>query len=221
MGAELAPLTRRLGLRRRADDKSVRMGNHGHHTVLGAVIGIGPEPARARTEALLDAHPVDQVVVIGVAGGLPPHVALGDVVVPEVVVDDADGTEHRPSIPDDPQRRGTLVTMAGLVKDGVALRALADQGVVALDMETAAVAEVCERRRTPWSVFRGISDDAFDPAVDDAVLGLTRPDGSADPVAVGRFLAGDPARARLLRRLARDLDTATGAAVGAALAATA
>ena len=71
-----------------------------------------------------------------------------------------------------------------------------------------------------FSQYRRISDDAFDPSVDDRILALSRPDGSPDLAAVARFLARDPRRARLLARLGKDLTSATSAAVDAALDAT-
>ena len=52
---------------------------------------------------------------------------------------------------------------------------MAAQGVVAVDMETAAVAAVCEAAACPWSVFRGISDYAGEGLVDDAIFAMTRP----------------------------------------------
>ena len=47
------------------------------------------------------------------------------------------------------------------------LPALIAQGVVSLDMETAAIGECCEKRNVPWSVFRTISDRASDGSVDE------------------------------------------------------
>ena len=56
---------------------------------------------------------------------------------------------------------------------------ISDDGVTAVDMETAAVAAVCERRGTPWSVFRVISDMAGD--TDDSVLAMANPEGWQTP----------------------------------------
>lgn len=229
MPAELRPLTRALHLARdrrsrdvgagvRGGAAPVRRGRHGAHEVVATVIGIGTERAARATAALLDEHEVDEVVVIGVAGGLSPHVTVGEVVVPARVVDAASGVERCPHPGAVHQPTGTVVTSDELVKEPERLRALADDGVFALDMETAAVAVVCEARGVRWSVYRGISDDAFDPVVDAEVAGLTRPDGAADLRAVARYLASDPRRAAVLRRLARDLGAATTAAVAAALA---
>ncbi len=50
-----------------------------------------------------------------------------------------------------------------LITDLDELAALhAERGVVALDMETAAIAHACEQRGVPWSVFRAISDRSSD-----------------------------------------------------------
>jgi uridine phosphorylase len=138
-------------------------------------------------------------------------------VVPEVVIDLSDGRELRPSPLGSASASGCLITSDELLTDPAELGRLRDAGATAIDMETAAIARVCEEQGRRWSVFRGISDDAFDPSVDEAILGLTRPDGSPDLRAVARFVAGDPRRVRLLARLGRDLKAATTGAVDAAL----
>ena len=45
-------------------------------------------------------------------------------------------------------------------------------GVIAVDMETAAVAAVCARLGVPWSAYRGISDRLVEGIVDEAIAGL-------------------------------------------------
>ena len=62
------------------------------------------------------------------------------------------------------------------------------RGVVSLDMETAAIAKVCDERGVAWSVVRAISDRAGDGTVDAEIAGLTHPDGTANPAAVARYL---------------------------------
>ena len=49
------------------------------------------------------------------------------------------------------------------------LATLHERGVVALDMETAAIAHACEQRGVPWSVFRAISDPTWRPPYTPAV----------------------------------------------------
>ncbi len=221
MPSELQPLRKALSLE--ADRKgldAVHTGRHGAQPVVAMLTGIGMPRAAQRTEDLLATGDIDLVIVIGVAGGLGHDIRVGDVVIPEVVVDLHDGREFVPAALGSVPCQGRLLTSNDFITDQVALGKLRDDGAAAIDMETAAVARVCEEHGTPWSVFRGISDDAFDPSVGDDMLALTRPDGSPNMGAVARFVAGDPRRVRLLARLGRDLKTATNGAVDAALRAT-
>jgi nucleoside phosphorylase len=222
----LRPVVKRLGLRRAASGDAGRdahEGQVGDVSVLAAMSGMGPEAAASATRRLLDAGDVDHVVVVGIAGGIVEGQAIGDVVPVDVVIDDRTGAEHRPhplgdvaggagSVPGG----GSLHTSPEFIADPERLAALRAQGVVALDMETAAVAAVCEERGVPWSVFRTISDRSSDGLADDAVFGLARPDGSPDLRAVVRFVARHPARIPHLVRLGRDMSVATRAAAAAA-----
>lgn len=220
MPSELKPLQQALSLDASGRGlDAVHTGALDGHPVVALLTGIGTSRAAARARHLLASHAVDHVIVIGVAGGLAAHVAVGDVVVPEVVVDLSDGRELRPSPLGSRAPQGRLLTSDDFITDQDELGRLRDGGATAIDMETAAIARVCEDQGCRWSVFRGISDDAFDPSVDDAILGLTRPDGSPDLGAVTRFVAGNPLRVRLLARLGRDLKAATTGAVTTALAA--
>lgn len=221
MPPELKPLRRRLGLGADgAGPHAPHRGRHGDREVVALLTGMGMDRAEARARHLLERHDVDHVVVIGVAGGIGAHLAIGDVVVPEVVVDRRDGRELVPTPLGSIAPAGRLLSDDELIKDPARLAQLRAEGAHAIDMETAAIGRVCEDEGVPWSVFRGISDDVFDPSVDERIFGLNRPDGAPDLAAVARFVAGDPRRIRLLARLARDLNAATTAAVDAALAAT-
>ena len=219
MPSELRPLVPRLGLSREGKDhRAWHTGRLGDVALVATTTGIGTARATEAATRLLEWYRVDHVVVTGVAGGLSREAPVGSVVVPETVVD-ARGTTFRPTPLDGGPGRGSLLTTDELIKDRERLDDLVRRGFVAVDMETAAVAAVCEAASVPWSVYRGISDDAFDPGVDDAVLGLTRPDGSADLGRVARFVLARPSRVRLLARLGKDLSTATKRAADAAASA--
>jgi adenosylhomocysteine nucleosidase len=218
MRSELRPLVRRLGMRRvTRGAHDVYEGVYLGQRVVATTTGMGTERAARRAAELIDGWGVDELVVVGVAGAVA-GARVGEVVVPEVVEDHASGDDFRHSPRAPTAVRGRLLTTDELIKDPDQLRRLAARGVVALDMETAAVAGVCEARGCRWSVFRAISDDAFDPSIDESILGLSRADGTADLAAVARYVVADPRRIRLLSRLGRDLGRATNAAVGAALA---
>jgi adenosylhomocysteine nucleosidase len=139
--------------------------------------------------------------------------------VPERVVDLASGAEYRPEPLGSARPRGVLATSDDLIVDPSRLDRLAREDVVAVDMETAAVAEVCARRGCPFSVFRAISDRADDGTVDEAVFALAREDGTPDLLAVARFVATGPWRIPRLVRLGRGLGRATRAAAAACVAA--
>jgi nucleoside phosphorylase len=220
MRLELRPLVRPLGLGR-ADAVGLRPGALGPVEVVAARTGIGPRAAARTTERLLDSIPVDHVVIVGIAGGIGRGVSVGDLVVPERVLDLAAGTEHRPSALGDTPPRGMLVTSDGLLTDRDAIARLEQRGAVAIDMETSAVAAVCERRGCPWSVFRAISDRADDGSIDPAIFGLAAPDGGADLPALVRFLLARPWRIPQLVRLGRDSKLAAHTAAAAAVRAVA
>jgi hypothetical protein len=93
------------------------------------------------------------------------------------------------------------------------------RGVIAIDMETSAIAAVCERRGCPWSVLRAISDRAGDPSIDSAVFGLAGPDGGPNLPALALFLLTRPWRIAQLARLARSMRLATNTAASAAVSA--
>ena len=109
-----------------------------------------------------------------------------------------------------PSRRpaGALMTTDGLFDDEDVWKPILEEGFGAVDMEAAGVAEVCEANGVDWSIYRGISDRPDERIVDQAVFGLSKPDGSADPVAVAKYLARDPRRAKALAHLNRCMQAA-------------
>ena len=108
------------------------------------------------------------------------------------------------------------MTTDGLFSDAEVWRPILEAGFGAVDMEAAAVAEVCEAAGVDWSVYRGISDRPDEHIVDQAVFALSRPDGSADLLAVGKYVARDPRRGKALAHLNRCMELAAKAAADAA-----
>jgi adenosylhomocysteine nucleosidase len=218
MPMEARRVARSLSLRR-----TVVGGRRGYRGALGAgeavlaVTGMGPERAAAGTEAMVAECRPDAVIVAGICGALEDRMAIGTVVAPAVVVDGATGREYHPAPLAGLQGAGVLWTSAALITAPAELAALVDRGVVALDMETAAVAGVCEARGIRWSVVRAVSDRAPDGTVDDEVFRMSGPDGAPDPRAVARFVRRHPGRLPQLARMGRD--AARAAAIAADVAA--
>jgi adenosylhomocysteine nucleosidase len=217
MQPELQPIVRRLGME--GDGSLYRGLTSDGVEVVAMLTKIGMANAAGAARRMLE-HRVDHVMVVGIAGGVDPTVLqIGEVVVPEVVVGRAMDRSFRPTFVGDITPRGTLSCGDDLITDPAALALMAADGVVAVDMETAAVAAVCEEARVPWSVFRGISDFAGEGLVDDALFALTNPDGTADAAVVTKYLDEHPDRLDVLKRLADDTRSATEGAAEAAIAA--
>lgn len=190
-------------------------GRIGTSDVITAVVGIGTAASAAATERMLEAG-VDRVVMIGIAGGVGPTVAVGDVVVPEVVLDGATGTGRIPAGLPGLLPRGALRTSDQIDVTGTELAELRQAGVIAVDMESAAVAAACEARGVEWSVVRAISDHTDDGYVDSSVLAMLGPDGSPRPGAVLAHLMRRPWHVVRLVRLANGSRRATTASARAA-----
>jgi nucleoside phosphorylase len=156
-------------------------------------------------------------MIAGICGGLDPDLPVGTLICPETLVEHSTGLTYRHRPPGDMPLRGKLVTTETVSFDvELSLRLFAD-GCLAVDMESSAVAEVCERRAVPWSVYRCISDRHFDGLLDARVVALTNPDGSGDMAAIGKLLAEEPEVAEKLTQLGRDSAQAAQFAAEAAL----
>jgi adenosylhomocysteine nucleosidase len=220
MPMELRPLTRRLGLRK-ADlgGGPGRVGTLADgRPVVGLVTGMGTHLAAAGMARLFRAVTPSQVVVVGITGAVDDETPIGEVVLPERVIDHATGREHRHQLLGPGEVRGAMWT-TDVITAASELPALRAKGVVSLDMETAAIALACEDHGIPWTVFRAISDRATDGSVTDEVFHLSRPDGTPDLKAVARYLLRHPGSIPGLVRMGRGAKLATERAADAALSA--
>ncbi len=222
MPNELAPVVRMLGLRRSGERGGLPVftGTVDGVEVVATRTGIGRARAEAVTEDLLRATDVARVVVVGIAGGLAPASAVGDLIAPEAVVDEATGERFR-ATPVGGVAVGGVIRTGGEDDyrfDDADVARLVDQGYTALDMETAAVARACERHGVPWLAFRAVSDMAGDSSLGPVVMELVDRAGRPRVGASIRFLVGHPGRIPRLVRLGRDARAATVAAAEAAVA---
>jgi adenosylhomocysteine nucleosidase len=217
---ELAPLTRDLALvETEVAGLTVHTGRVGERDVVAIVTGMGTDFATTRTERLLDAVDVHHVVVVGITGALENDTPIGTLVMPEVVVHGPSGREHRHSPVGDREHAGHMWTSDELITDADRLIALRARGVVSLDMETAAIAHVCEARGVPWSVFRAISDRASDGSVDPEVFAMSNMDGTPNHEAIAAYFEKYPEKAALLAEMGANSTLAADTAAAAAIAA--
>jgi adenosylhomocysteine nucleosidase len=220
MPMELSPLRRKLSLKKTVvGSLEVYAGALGDRPVVAIVTGIGGVLATERVERLIELIEIERVLVVGITGSLDDETPIGTLTVPAVVVNGATGAEYRPSRLGGDNPRGKMWTTNELITDLDVIARLRADGVTSLDMETAAIAEICQRRNIPWSVFRAISDRATEISLDDEVLRLVNRDGSFNARRIAAFFAKHPGRLPALARLARDAKLAANNAAAAALSA--
>ena len=190
-----------------------------------AVSGMGQAAAARAARGLLD-DGATALVSWGMAGALDPNLAAGTICLPAEVID-TQGTRFATArawreslvsaIGARPVTSGTLLTNPQPIDSATAKQAAYRRtGAVAVDMESAAVAEVAVAHGVPFIAVRVIVDVAAD-SLPPAVLAATQ----GGQVALGRLLRGllrSPADIVPLMRLARRYRTAIGAleAVGSA-----
>jgi adenosylhomocysteine nucleosidase len=160
-----------------------------------AVSGIGLVAAEAAARALVEAG-VSALMTFGMAGGLDPALKAGSVVLPRELISEA-GTRwlasrswrERVAAGVSPLRavtEGNLLTSV-LAIDTPAGKAAAFRatGAAAVDMESAAVAEIAGKHNLPFIAVRVIVDTAADK-LPRAVVNASR----AGRVHIGRLVAG-------------------------------
>jgi adenosylhomocysteine nucleosidase len=220
MPMELTPLKRRLALAKaRIGPLDAYRGTLDGRPVVAMVTGMGTALAAGRLEQLVASLALERVVVVGITGAIHQETAIGTLVLPAEVANGATGATFRPDPLGTGPARGTMWTTDTLITDPDVLAGLRADGVVSLDMETAAVAEVCVRHHIPWSVFRAISDRATDGSVDEEVFGLSNQDGTTNGKAVAAYVLKHPGRMASMARMGREVKVATKAAADAAVSA--
>ena len=141
----------------------VRSLNGARATVETLVTGIGKASChRAVTRRLREGR-YRAVVSAGFAGGTRPGLKTGDLLVASAVVDAASGRRFTPSPVAITEGagffRGLLVTAEKIQPDPDSKKELGRRlGAVAVDMETAAVAQVAQELGLPWVALRAILD---------------------------------------------------------------
>jgi adenosylhomocysteine nucleosidase len=219
MKVEMKPLVKQLSLTSSiVGGRTAWAGDVDGKDVVATLAGVGVTPATEATEYLIDRFTPSLVVLSGIAGGIDAGLVVGDLVVPEVVIDYATGTEFRSTPVGDTVPAGRLITTDGLIDQPLLLEEN-KRGVIAVDMETAAMAAVCEQRGVPWLAFRGISDLTDEGFVDDDTMTLIKADGSADVVGALKLVARKPTVIPRLIQLGKDTDLATKVAAKGAIAA--
>jgi adenosylhomocysteine nucleosidase len=218
MPMEAKPLNAKLSLQKQSvGEVTLYAGALNGKPVVTIVTGMGTKLATDGLTRLLDAVEVERVFVVGITGAVENETPIGTLVCPEAVVDSATGAEHRPEQLGPGTPSGKMWTTDVLITDADQIAALRAKGVVSLDMETAALAAVCEARHIPWSVYRVISDRATDGTVNEEVFHLSNQDGTPRPAAVAKYFLTHPGQVPTMMRMAKEAKLATETAADAAI----
>jgi hypothetical protein len=199
-------------------------GRIGDSDVTAVHIGMGPPLTRAAINELLDEadagrRRIDHMMIAGICGGLDPDLEVGSLINPEQLVLHTTGATYQHSPPGDAPLRGKLITTEGVFLDREQSLRFFDDGCLGVDMESAAVAEVCEARGCAWSVYRCIGDRHFDGLLDERIVAMANPDGSGNMEEIGRLLEAEPELVAKLERLSHDSAMAARLAAEAAVCA--
>ncbi len=128
--------------------------------------GVGQVNAAAAATALILGHRPQWIISAGLAGGLHPSIKRGDIIMPDVVlgengrrlaIDLHISAQQKSAMPG--LHVGPLLTIDRVAFKAAEKRRLgATHSALAVDMETLAVAEVCQRERQRFLAVRVISD---------------------------------------------------------------
>jgi adenosylhomocysteine nucleosidase len=126
--------------------------------------GIGAEPARHATEAVIARYSPELLVSAGVAGAVVPELHVGDTVFPTTVVDTRDGSRHETCIRDaamgsSPLARTVLVSFPAVAGTAQKRQLAKSYGAHVVDMEGASVARAAQIHDLPFLAIKAISDD--------------------------------------------------------------
>ncbi len=125
------------------------------------VAGVGREQAAQATQALIAGHQPSWIIATGFSGGLQPGLKHGDLVVADhVALTDQRCLAINLQLPPRPGLYvGRIVTVDQVLRSPVEKQQLgASTDAWAVDMESFAVAEVCQREKLRFLAIRVISD---------------------------------------------------------------
>jgi adenosylhomocysteine nucleosidase len=143
-------------VRHHEDGRHVLVGRLGGRFVRVAHVGIGAESAALRTDSLLRNFHPEWLVAAGFGGALDESLAIGDVVI------DRRGVALEP-LPPIAREGGIFTASHALEAVEEKRRARNETGSLCVDMETAAISEICKTHGVPVIAVRAISDQADQP----------------------------------------------------------
>lgn len=212
---EATPLAKHLGLHRsHVSDGVARYGGWGGRLLL-IQAGMGSDGV-ARALTVLEKPSL--LLSAGFCGGLRPEAGLGDIVIASQVIRDTGSFPADPLMLESASRAfktigypfhvGTILTVDAVVTPTGGRPGRAEPEILAVDMESAHLAEAAERHGIPFLAIRVVSDTPSTPWATEERHFL-KPDGRLKTAAMAISLFRHPSRIARLLRLAFTLRPAS------------
>jgi hypothetical protein len=125
--------------------------------------GIGCDAARRAAQAVVKRYRPQMLVSAGLAGALIRSLKVGNVIVPNVIIDGRTGAEYRCSLGEGVLGGGILVSAAQVAGSETKQALVEKFHALAVDMEAAGVAEVAREEQLGFRCVKAISDEAGFP----------------------------------------------------------
>ncbi len=163
---ELAPLREKCSTLKKytGGTFTFRGGHYDNIRIAFVESGLGYARARNATLSLIEAHTPNWIISCGFSGALLPEMKIGDIVVANGIVDMHGqsillpvnmSTEGKSTL-----HVGKILTSDEMIRTVTEKQQLAEKhSVIAVDMESLAVAQVCQEQKKNFMVIRVISDD--------------------------------------------------------------
>ncbi len=181
------------------------------NNILVSLAGTGAKNAEKSTQQLIAAG-AKQVISWGCAGALAPHLKAGDLIIPKLIQTQS-GTKLSThpllrkniinALANQSYFEGPLLESSSIVSSAKEKSALFnDTSAIAVDMESAAAAQVCQTENTPFIAIRTIVDPA-DFNLPTAVSHSINPEGKVNLVKLISFIICHPSELPSLIQLGR------------------
>src|SRR5579863_8931332 len=126
--------------------------------------GIGPEPARRASEAIITQYSPALLISAGIAGALTPDLKVGETIFPVTIIDARDSSRHETAIQNAPIANAplakTIVVSSPEIAGAEQKRKLGKAYAAhAVDMESASIARAAEAHGLPFIAIKTISDE--------------------------------------------------------------
>jgi adenosylhomocysteine nucleosidase len=195
---------------------TIRTGGLNDRGVAVAISGLGQDRARGAAEALIAGHRPKWLISAGFAGGLQPHLGRSDIVLANSVVgEQGQRLSIELGLPTSDERAsrgihvGRMLTVDRIIRKVEEKRSLGkSHGAIAVDMESLAVAQVCQCEKQRFLAIRVITDTVNDELPRDVERLLNRPTMVRKLGAAAGSIVRRPSAAKDLWKLRESASTA-------------